>query len=75
MVLNLPFGYLRARQPRRSFKWFLYIHVPIPFVVAMRYVMHLNIRYLPISLAASILGQFIGGKINDFRTIRRLGRL
>ncbi|KJU82439.1 hypothetical protein MBAV_005368, partial [Candidatus Magnetobacterium bavaricum] len=44
---------------------------PIPFVVAMRYVMHLNIRYLPISLAASVLGQFIGGKIRDFRTITR----
>ncbi|MBF0609282.1 MAG: hypothetical protein HQL61_17230 [Magnetococcales bacterium] len=65
MVLNLPFGYFRAEQPKRSFKWFLYIHLPIPFVIAMRYVMHLNIRYLPISLVASILGQFIGGKIRD----------
>ncbi|WP_200873643.1 hypothetical protein [Candidatus Magnetobacterium casense] len=63
MVLNLPFGYLRAGQPKRSLKWFLYIHLPIPFVIAMRYVMHLNIRYLPISLAASVLGQLIGGKI------------
>ncbi|MBF0344593.1 MAG: hypothetical protein HQL06_10230 [Nitrospirae bacterium] len=69
MVLNLPFGYLRARQHKRSPKWFIYIHAPIPFVIAMRYVMHLNIRYLPISLAASIIGQLIGGKIRRLKKV------
>ncbi|MBF0516722.1 MAG: hypothetical protein HQK97_06330 [Nitrospirae bacterium] len=62
-LLNLPFGYLRQRQRKRSFKWFLYIHLPIPFVILMRSMVHLDYKYIPLSLAASVLGQIIGGKL------------
>ncbi len=27
LTLNLPLGYLRSRVAKRSFKWFLYIHL------------------------------------------------
>lgn len=62
-IINLPFGYRRSRERRKSPKWFMYIHIPIPFVVLMRYNLHMDIRYLPLSLAASIVGQYIGGRL------------
>jgi hypothetical protein len=61
--LNLPFGYLRAGERKRSPKWFLYIHIPIPFVILMRYTMSLSYKYIPLSLAASVIGQLIGGRM------------
>jgi hypothetical protein len=60
---NVPCGYFRARHRRRSPKWFMYIHIPIPFVILMRSLVHLDYRYLPLSLAASVLGQYVGGKL------------
>jgi hypothetical protein len=63
LVINLPFGYLRARQKPRCLKWFLYIHIPIPFVVMMRYMVDLGIGFLPVSLAGAVLGQFLGGRL------------
>jgi hypothetical protein len=35
-VLNIPFGYWRANVKRFSTQWFLAIHIPVPFIVAMR---------------------------------------
>ncbi|MCG6553412.1 MAG: hypothetical protein L7F77_13900 [Candidatus Magnetominusculus sp. LBB02] len=62
-ALNLPFGYLRARQKFRSPMWFLYIHLPIPFVILMRSLVHLDYRFIPLSLVASVIGQYTGGKL------------
>ncbi|KJR42405.1 hypothetical protein MCHI_001696 [Candidatus Magnetoovum chiemensis] len=72
LVLNLPFGYLRSRHPKRSAMWFLYIHIPIPFVVLMRYVTSISMNFMPLSLAASIVGQYVGGKIYQKKRKRRL---
>ena len=63
LVVNLPFGYLRAGQRPRSLKWFLYIHIPIPFVVMTRYVFELGIKFVPVSLVGAVLGQYLGGRI------------
>jgi hypothetical protein len=35
-LLNIPFGYWRANVKRFSTQWFLAIHIPVPFIVAMR---------------------------------------
>ena len=35
-VLNIPFGYWRANVKRFSTQWFLAIHIPVPFIVALR---------------------------------------
>ena len=35
-VLNIPFGYWRANVKRFSPQWFLAIHLPVPFIVAIR---------------------------------------
>ncbi len=34
--LNIPFGYWRANVKRFSTQWFLAIHIPVPFIVALR---------------------------------------
>ncbi|MBF0457657.1 MAG: hypothetical protein HQK99_07160 [Nitrospirae bacterium] len=62
-MINLPFGFLRARQIVRSPRWFMYIHLPIPFVILARSLVHLDFKYIPISLAASVIGQYVGGKL------------
>ena len=35
-ILNIPFGYWRANVKRFSVQWFLAIHIPVPFIVALR---------------------------------------
>ncbi|HHN66277.1 MAG TPA: hypothetical protein ENK09_13050 [Nitrospirae bacterium] len=63
-MLNLPFGLLRSKCRKYSFKWFLYIHLPIPVVFLARVTSHLDYHYIPLFLIAAILGQLIGGRIN-----------
>jgi len=36
-LLNIPFGYWRANVHRFSTQWFLAIHIPVPFIVALRF--------------------------------------
>lgn len=69
LVLNLPFGYMRGGTRKFSFLWFLYIHLPIPFVIAMRLVAGFNYKVIPLVLAASVIGQVIGARIYNFRML------
>ena len=62
-MLNMPFGYFRGKTKRYSFKWFLYIHIPIPFIFFARTMSHLDIRYIPLFVFAAIIGQVWGGKL------------
>jgi len=62
-VLNLFFGYFRARTKKYSIKWFLFIHLPIPVVVFARLYAQLDYRVIPVFLLASVAGQIIGGRI------------
>ncbi len=63
VVVNLPFGYLRAGVPKLSWRWFLYIHLPVPFVIALRWTAGLSAWTIPWLIALAVLGQFLGGKI------------
>jgi hypothetical protein len=63
VLLNLPFGYLRKGVRKFSFKWFLYIHLPIPFIFLARITAHLDFRYVPIFVAAAVAGQVLGARI------------
>jgi hypothetical protein len=62
-LINLPFGSLRERARKFSFKWFLYIHIPIPAIFLLRVFSHIEFRYVPIFVFAALMGQFHGGKI------------
>jgi hypothetical protein len=62
-ILNLPFGILRARAKRFSLKWFLYIHIPIPFIFLLRKLSNLDYKYIPLFVFAAVIGQLMGGKM------------
>jgi len=62
-VLNLFFGRLRSKTRRFSFRWFLYIHLPIPLVLFVRIFSNLDFRYIPVFIFAAITGQVLGGKL------------
>ncbi|HXX56390.1 MAG TPA: hypothetical protein VEI96_00150 [Thermodesulfovibrionales bacterium] len=64
ILINLPFGYFRRRERKFSFKWFLYIHVPIPFIFLMRVLSHLDFRYIPLFILAAVIGQVLGSRID-----------
>ncbi|MEW6161921.1 MAG: hypothetical protein AB1606_01170 [Nitrospirota bacterium] len=63
LLINLPFGYARAKTKRYSLRWFLYIHIPIPLVFIARTISHIDIKYIPIFVFATIIGQLCGGKL------------
>jgi hypothetical protein len=63
LVLNLFFGHFRARARKYSLKWFLYIHLPIPVIVAARVYFGLGYRVIPLFVVAAVAGQFLGGKL------------
>lgn len=64
MLVNLPFGYLRAGVPKKSPEWFLYIHLPIPFVVALRiWVFQVSWEFIPLLVLCYALGQWGGGRL------------
>ena len=63
VLINLPFGYLRAGVPKKSVKWFLYIHLPIPLLVCLRlFVFEVSWHYLPVLIGCFALGQWGGGQ-------------
>ncbi len=35
-ILNIPFGYWRGNVSRFSTQWYFAIHLPVPFIVALR---------------------------------------
>jgi len=63
LLINLPFGYARAKTKRYSLRWFLYIHVPIPLILIARTISHIDIKYIPIFALAAITGQLLGGNL------------
>ncbi|MDI6743876.1 MAG: hypothetical protein QMD07_00710 [Thermodesulfovibrionales bacterium] len=62
-MLNMPFGYLRGKAKKFSFKWFLYIHLPIPFILLARILTNIDMAYIPLFALAAIIGQVRGGKL------------
>jgi hypothetical protein len=63
LLINLPFGYARAKSTRYSLRWFLFIHVPIPIIFIARTISHIELKYIPVFALAAIIGQIAGGKM------------
>lgn len=68
-LANLPFGYWRAGVAKRSLPWFAAIHLPIPLVWLVRYMLGLEWRLatLPLFVGAYFLGQWLGGRLRGSR--------
>lgn len=62
-LVHLPFGYLRSHSTKYSFKWFVYIHIPIPFIILIRIITNTDYKFIPLFVIAAILGQLFGGKL------------
>ena len=77
LILNLPFGYWRANVKKFSYQWFLAVHIPVPFVIAMRIFGGLGWQFItfPILVGAFFVGQLLGGLLNHNRSEeRRVGK-
>jgi Kef-type K+ transport system membrane component KefB len=64
-VFNLPFGYWRASVRKFSVQWILSIHLPVPFVIALRIFSGLGWQLMtfPVVIGAFFGGQFVGSSI------------
>lgn len=63
LLVNLPFGFARSKTRRYSFRWFLYVHMPIPLIFIIRNLSHIELKYIPAFVIAAFAGQLIGGKL------------
>ena len=66
-VINIPFGYWRAKSRKFSGQWFLAIHLPVPLVIALRYLTGLGWQLItfPVLIGAFFLGQLAGGLLKN----------
>ena len=64
---NIPLGFLRQGAPRFSLRWFVYIHLSIPFIIGLRIANDVSWRAIPLTLGLSVAGQIIGGRIQRQR--------
>ncbi len=76
-ILNLPFGYWRANQEKLSRQWFLAVHLPVPFVIAIRILSGLGFQFItfPIMIGAFFCGQLAGGLLLQARKGRAASRV
>ncbi|MDA8432211.1 MAG: hypothetical protein M0Z60_04510 [Nitrospiraceae bacterium] len=63
LALNLFFGRLRIKTRKFSLKWFLCIHLPIPFIFLARISAHVSAWFIPLFVVAALAGQILGGRI------------
>jgi len=64
LLINLPFGLLRSRAGKYSLRWFLCIHLPIPFVYLLRQLLMVRAVMIPLLVIAAVIGQVWGGKMH-----------
>lgn len=64
LLSNIPLGYLRQGSPKYSLRWFVYIHLSIPFIVILRVVNGISWHYIPLTFVLAVAGQFVGGRLH-----------
>jgi hypothetical protein len=62
LLSNIPLGYLREGARRFSLRWFVFIHLSIPFIIALRVVNGVSWRVIPLTLGLALAGQWLGGR-------------
>ena len=65
LIFNIPFGYWRQSVRKFSLQWILAIHLPVPVIIALRFLSGLGFQFItyPALVGAFFLGQYIGAKI------------
>jgi len=67
LLVNIPLGVWREHTRKFSWQWILAIHASIPVIVALRIQLHLSPVAIPINIAAAIVGQLIGSRLERRR--------
>ena len=62
LLVNVPLGRLRARSRVCSAPWFLYVHLSVPFIIALRIVNHVCLWAIPAFIGCAVCGQLLGGR-------------
>lgn len=67
-LFNVPFGYWRANVEKLSFQWALAIHLPIPFVIALRFLFGIGFALFtyPLLIGSFFCGQLAGAKMRSW---------
>ena len=76
LLLNVPFGYWRAKSRKLSLSWFLAIHLPVAGVIGLRLLGGLpwSVGSFLLFAATFVMGQFLGGRLGSRRAAHRAGR-
>ena len=71
-LFNIPFGYWREATRRFSLAWALAIHLPVPFVIALRHFSGLGweLYTYPFLVGAFFLGQYAGVQLQRFVSLK-----
>ncbi|OGP32025.1 MAG: hypothetical protein A2073_07305 [Deltaproteobacteria bacterium GWC2_42_11] len=62
-LINIPFGMVRSTVPRFSRKWGRCIYIPILLGIVVRRLTLASYKLIPLFIAATILGQILGGSL------------
>ncbi len=73
LLINIPCGYFRAGYKKLSFMWFLFIHLPVPFVIFIRHLNDVELTWTlsPFLLGSYFLGQYLGRKWRQLRQFKK----
>lgn len=63
LLSNIPLGYLRQGVAKRSALWMLYVHLSIPFIIALRNHYGFSWRMIPVTISCAVIGQLLGGQL------------
>jgi hypothetical protein len=66
-AVNVPLGYGRESCRKFSFGWFFYVHISIPIIIYVRVKTGLGWQFIPFTLASTVAGQIIGGRLRKKR--------
>jgi len=75
LLINVPCGYFRAGYKKLSLMWFLFIHLPVPFVIFLRHLNGIELTWTlaPFLFGSYFLGQFLGKKWRKMRMLKEEG--
>jgi uncharacterized membrane protein len=67
IIVNIPLGYLRQAVEKFSFAWYFYVHISIPLIIYLRIKSGYSWKFIPLTLAGTVIGQIIGGRMRRRR--------
>jgi hypothetical protein len=62
-AVNVPLGFQRQGCRKFAPGWWFYIHISIPLIFYVRIKTGLGVQFIPFTLASSVVGQIIGGRL------------